>query len=87
MTFDYTITLGNVLTVLSILGGLIGAWFRVQMRLKAVEQDSRTHKEWIAAHQECNLRQIEILNEMREGLAFIKGQLKGISGRSTQGQA
>jgi uncharacterized membrane protein YqgA involved in biofilm formation len=66
--FDGTITLGNALTIALILGGFIAQWVRFGAKLEKVE-------EWIKEHQKCGQKQDDILKELGEAIAFMRGAL------------
>ena len=39
-----------------------------------LKKQVQLHTKWIADHEECNQKQIEILNEVRENLAYLRGR-------------
>lgn len=73
MHFDTTVNLGNVLTMIVILISAIAWLRRIPLALKDLQTTSKTHDQWIAAHQVCNDRQIAIMNEVRKDLAYLRG--------------
>lgn len=70
MHFNGEVTLGNVLTIAVLAIAAIAYWQRVEIDLKAI-------KEWIRGHKQCNQKQIDILNEVRGSLRYLKGVADG----------
>ena len=71
-------TLLAVLTLLQIVTIAFAAYRGVFSRGAedaALRQRVNQIEKWIEAHQVCNRKQIEILDELREGLSYIKGKL------------
>ncbi len=68
MTFDPTISLGNLLTIAGVVGVAILGLLRLDFKVKQ-------HEKWIQDHAECNRKQIEILAEVREDLSYIRGRI------------
>jgi hypothetical protein len=66
--FDATVTLGNIVTIASFLVYAAVNWKAVTMKLKQ-------HDEYIAEHKKCHQTQIQIVAELREALAFMKGRI------------
>ncbi len=54
------------------LGAVLWAFLK---GLFGVQTTVKQHTEWIEAHELCNEKQIEILNELRRHFAYIKGKL------------
>jgi hypothetical protein len=68
MNFDDTVTLGNLLTIATLLAVAIAGFIRIDLKIQL-------HEKWIQEHAECNRRQIEILTGLEKSLAFIRGSL------------
>ncbi len=66
LQFDSTVTLGNIITVGAVLLSIVRTWSVLDSKLKGIE-------EWIKGHEECSQQQREILDEVRSGLAFLRG--------------
>jgi hypothetical protein len=75
MQFDGTITLGNILTILAMAGGFTAWFFRTDAKIQRLHDALEVVQRWIAAHEECSDKQEEILDDLRECVAYIKGQL------------
>lgn len=67
MTFDGTVSLGNILTMTTIIAAAIISWSRLSMK---IEQ----HQQWIVDHEECSDNQRKILIEVRESLSYLRGR-------------
>ena len=72
MHFDGTVTLGNLLVMVTF------AIAAITFGLK-LAHDVKYLKQWVAAHAECNERQIKVLEEVRLELAYRRGQSDGES--------
>lgn len=65
--FDMTVTLGNLLTIAAFAIAAIAFGIRIESKVAY-------HEMWIKVHQECSKQQLEILNELRSAVAYIKGR-------------
>jgi hypothetical protein len=72
MDFDATVTLGNLLTIFTLITLAIAGFVRIDLKLGV-------HDTWIQDHAECNRKQIQILMEVRQELSFIKGRLETVN--------
>lgn len=68
-TWDPTINLGHVLTILAILGAGTTALIRVESRLAHLESTQQRHE-----------REIELGRQVREDMRSALGDLKGVLG-------
>jgi hypothetical protein len=69
MDFDPTITLGNIVTIGTLITIAVAGFIRIDLKLGV-------HERWIQDHAECNRKQIEILSEVRTKLSYIQGRLE-----------
>lgn len=84
MHFDWTINLGNVLTIAFVAASAL-KWLRripvnmkmnisaLQLNVGVLQTTAETHDTWIAEHQKCNERQAALLSELRTDLAYLRG--------------
>jgi hypothetical protein len=68
MHFDGTISLGNIVTIISFLVIAGMHWKTVTLTLKQ-------HGEYIAEHKRCHQTQMQIVTELRTAIAFMKGRM------------
>lgn len=68
MQFQWTITFGDVMWILASVGSAAIILQKVLNRLDSLEL-------WREEHRACNYKQIEILNELREVVSFVRGQM------------
>lgn len=72
---DTLVVVLNVLQISVIVYAVYKGVFSAGSQDASIKSRVAQIERWIAAHQVCNDKQIEILDEVRDGLSFIKGKL------------
>jgi hypothetical protein len=75
MTADSIRLIVDILAIAVVGIGFIKGGLAVQRDLQKYKDIQAQHSEWIKAHEICNQKQIAILTELREDIAYIKGKL------------
>lgn len=76
MTFDPTINLGHLLTMLLIVIGFANQWFRIKAKLDEHDKWLARHDKWIDEHEKCSNKIEEFVRTLGEAVAFIRGALR-----------
>jgi hypothetical protein len=86
MHFDFNISLGNILTILSLIGSVAVHSIQVRKKRKQHQEEMEARqqrhdedinwiKQYITAHQSCHKALQQMATELAEGVAFLKGKV------------